>query len=369
MDQLSSYIIAAENPVGHKQRRPILKRKRAGEVLTREQVIAIKKGRKLLRKQMRAQGLKEKSDFELTASNMGLFFDKHRLWMWLRWFFKGRGLWMLLAALALLLGTLFLYSTISQLKGHFTINMSDGMFKEGFVLSETVDFEDPQTNLFCTPATDVPETSISYLPTDLDTVDGQHNANYFAYTFYCRNEGESASSYIWQMSLNSESRNLASAAWVMIFEDGKMTFYARPNEETGEPEALPAKDNNRFGYLGENISGLMEQCEYPKEQYEHIKSVGHDSYYRIVPVSFTDDRVVATGEEVGVEPGEVHKYTVVIWLEGDDPDCTDELIGGHVGMEFDFRLIGEEEDSTQNDEDTHQSGWDAFWDNLKFWEG
>lgn len=26
------------------------------------------------------------------------------------------------------------------------------------------------------------------------------------------------------------------------------------------------------------------------------------------------------------------KYTIVIWVEGDDPDCIDELIGGEIKM-------------------------------------
>jgi len=64
---------------------------------------------------------------------------------------------------------------------------------------------------------------------------------------------------------------------------------------------------------------------------------------------------------------DVHKYTVVIWLEGDDPDCTDELIGGHVGMDFYFELISEE-DNSEGGEGDFNAHWDAFWDNLKFWK-
>ena len=86
MEKLEVYLVAADNPVGKEQRR-IFKRKRSGEVLTREQVDAIKKGRKVLRKEMKAKGLKEKSEFELTASNLGLYLDKPRWWLWLLWFF------------------------------------------------------------------------------------------------------------------------------------------------------------------------------------------------------------------------------------------------------------------------------------------
>ena len=30
------------------------------------------------------------------------------------------------------------------------------------------------------------------------------------------------------------------------------------------------------------------------------------------------------------------KYTVVIWLDGDDPECVDKIIGGAVEFGFDF---------------------------------
>ncbi len=363
MDKLETYLLAAGDPVGKKQRRPILRRRRSGEELTREQVRAIKKGRKLLRKEMKAKGLKEKSDFELTASNLGLYFDKHRWLLWLQWFFHGKGLWALLGALALLLATLFLYSTVTQMRGHFTINMSDGLFREGFVLSETAGFENPTTHLFCTPAESVPCVSISHLPDYLDSIDGQHNAAYFAYTFYCRNEGDSTVDYEWQVNLNSESQNLSAACWVMIFEDGEMAFYARRNTETGEEEALPAFDDNSRGYLGQPLGQF---CKDPESQYQTIKEGNGYSYERVIPIPFVTDTIIAMGDQEDVAPQDVHKYTVVIWLEGDDPDCNDDLIGGHVGMDFFFQLVDEEEDSGQGKGDFN-AHWDAFWDNLKFW--
>jgi len=341
MERLEVYLMAADNPVGKKQLRPILKRKRSGEVLTREQVAAIKAGRKLLRKEMKAQGIKEKSDFELTATNMGLYFDKHRWWLWLLWFFHGKGLAALIGATALLITTLFIYSTVTQMQGHFTINMSDGLFREGFVLCETPDFVNATTHLFAAPAEGVPCVSISHLPDFLDQKDGQYNDTYFAYTWYMRNEGESVVDYNWQVSLNSESKNVSSASWVMIFEDGEMIFYARPNTDTGMPEALPAFDDDTRGYIGRP---LYDVSALPGNQYQLVKAMDQFSYYRVIPMPFLSDMLVAEGRQEQVAPMEVHKYTVVVWLEGDDPDCTDDLIGGHVGMEFMAQLESEAEE-------------------------
>ena len=37
-------------------------------------------------------------------------------------------------------------------------------------------------------------------------------------------------------------------------------------------------------------------------------------------------------QEKDFKPGDVHKYTVVIWIEGNDPQCDDDIIGGEVKM-------------------------------------
>ena len=38
----------------------------------------------------------------------------------------------------------------------------------------------------------------------------------------------------------------------------------------------------------------------------------------------------------GFEPGQIDKFTIVIYLEGDDPDCIDALIGGEMKMHMDI---------------------------------
>ncbi len=349
-----------------KQRRVFFKYRRAGVVLTQSEVDEIKAGRKQLRREMKETGSYSRKEFELTASSLGLYFDKNRLFGLLLWLLHGRALWALLGALLMLLLGLFLFSVVTQMRGHFTINMSEGLFKEGFVLSETKDFKNATTQLFCTPAENVPCISISHLPDDLDTIDGQHNANYFAYTFYCRNEGESTVGYEWQVNINSESQNMPAACWVMIFEDGKMRFYAKPNQVTGREEALPAFGDDTRGYIGRP----MEQfCKSPDLQYETIHQGDSYSYNRVIPIPFVTNTIVAEGQQNQVGPGDTHKYTVVIWLEGDDPECNDDLIGGHVGMEFYFEMVDEEdEDDTQNGMNDFKTRWKVFWENLKFWK-
>ena len=361
--RLQDYIKIAENPSGRKPEFWAgLAPKRGGQRLTMEQRDAIKRGRKELRKDLRKQGIKAKEDFELTASSLGLYFDKPRALLFLRGLFSGRGIWWLFGSLLALMGILFMYSVVTQMQGHFTINMSSSMFKEGFTLSESSMFENPTTHLFSKAAENVPCISISHIPEDIDQIDGSHNDVYFAYTFYIRNEGQSTVGYEWALSLNSESNNLASACWVMIFEDGKMMFYAQPNERGGV-EALPPYSDNTRGYL---TMPVQQYCKYNGVQFERIARSDLLDYYRVVPYSFETDTMVTRGSVQNVEPGDVHKYTIVIWLEGDDPDCTDELIGGHMGMDFGFVMDGESIEV--GNEGTTNNRWKTFWENLLYWE-
>lgn len=318
-----------------KKQRGLFKKRRGGVVLTKDEVKEIKEGRKKLRKEMRASGIKSKKEFELTASGLGLYFDKNRWLALLWWFLWKKGGWLLLALAGLLMLALYGMSYIAELRGHFTISMSDDLFREGFVLCETPDFEHPTAHLFCTPAENVPCLSIVDIPDHVDDLDGDHSENYFAYTYYLRNEGDSTVDYRWEIRLNAESKNLSQAAWVMIFEDGEMAFYARANAEGGQ-EALPATEDRDWAYIE---APFYDQAKYPEEQYEIIRQTDVLTYWRLKPLSFKSDEVVAEGWQMQVDPMEVHQYTVVVWLEGDDPDCTNDLIGGHLGLEVYMELM------------------------------
>lgn len=355
-------LAGAASTTESKQKR-IFKKTRAGEKLSQDEVKAIKQGRKKLRRELRSRGIKSRKEFELTAASLGLYFDKNKHFGLLLWFFHGRGLWALLGALAALLAVLFGLSMISDMQGHFTINISNDLFREGFLLSETVGFENPTTHLFTSPSENVPCISITDIDPNINNYDGRYSTeNYFAYTYYIRNEGESSVDYSWAMKLNSESQNLSSAVWVMIFEDDKMVFYAKPGED-GEAEALPTVGDDTRGYLERPLYNSASEAG---KQYQIITTTQSGvSYYRIVPHSFLDDTTVAEGYQTKVVPHETHKYTIVIWLEGDDPDCTNDLIGGHVGMEMQFTLVDEPEEEEKEETNFLVSAWKNFLGSFK----
>ena len=317
------------------RQRRLFKKRRGGEVLTESYVQEILEGRKQLRREMKEQGIYNKQDFEVTASSLGLYFDKTR-WLPLWWLWRRGALWALLGALALAMLALYGASLVTEMRGHFTINLTDDLISQGFELSNTADFANPSARLYGTPVEDAPCISIVDLPSGLDDIDGSHNGrNYFAHTFYLAKRGEGEADYAFTLSVNSESLNASEAIWVLLFEDGVPTVFAKANRQTGEAECLPAKDNDRVGYADLPLAqdGLQES------QYEVVRQTATRTYYRLIPRSFVKDKTVVTSSQEDVKQDEVHKYTVVLWLEGDDPDCTNDLIGGHIGMQMDFELL------------------------------
>ena len=54
---------------------------------------------------------------------------------------------------------------------------------------------------------------------------------------------------------------------------------------------------------------------------------------------FEASTVVMSTKTEDFEPGAKDKYTVVIWLEGNDPDCLDDIVGGTMKMGMDFKIV------------------------------
>ena len=54
---------------------------------------------------------------------------------------------------------------------------------------------------------------------------------------------------------------------------------------------------------------------------------------------FYSSTVAAIGRIDNFKPLDQTKYTIVIWIEGNDPDCIDELIGGTMKVDMSFNII------------------------------
>ena len=163
-------------------------------------------------------------------------------------------------------------------------------------LSETRDFKELSATIAAKEVPDITNISGADLPADLDSIDGQHNGkNYFAYTFYILNNGENTLSYEYQMVLSNVTNDVDKAIRIRLYVDGTPTTYARTRSDGTGPEPDTTE--------------------------------------------FRTTSVVMNDFKADFKPGNFTKFTVVIWIEGDDPDCTDELIGGDLKCEMKFSVI------------------------------
>ena len=134
------------------------------------------------------------------------------------------------------------------------------------------------------------DISVNWLPSDIDNEgDGSHNGrNYIAYTFYAENRGQDTINYWTAIEIDDVVRNVDEAIRIMVFKNGNKVIYAKNNRitEQPEPDTVPFHDEDTV---------MLELTE-------------------------------------NFEVGNIDKYTVVIWVEGDDPECKDDLIGGEIKM-------------------------------------
>ena len=174
---------------------------------------------------------------------------------------------------------------------NFTVTLDSEYGREsGLVIYESQENKYTRTYLKSKDIEFFTDISVNWLPENIDNEgDGSHNGrNYIAYTFYAENMGQDTINYWTTIKIDDVVKNVDEAIRVMVFKNGNKQIYAKNNRVTEQPEpnTVPFKDNETV---------MLEVTE-------------------------------------NFEVGDIDKYTVVIWVEGDDPECKDDLIGGEIKM-------------------------------------
>ena len=185
--------------------------------------------------------------------------------------------------------------------GSFTvsINKFDNV-KYALTLSETPDFADPISRLNSKASEEITNIDGDTLPRDLDMINGEHNGrNYVAYTFYCKNAGEKTVTYDYEVYIANMTQEIEDAVRVRLYVDGVAENFAKTRNDGGGPEP-----------------GTTE---------------------------FYTEKIITKKQISGFDPGEVTKFTVVIWLEGNDPECLDNILGGVFKIDMSLTIIGLED--------------------------
>ena len=181
--------------------------------------------------------------------------------------------------------------------GSFTVRINKyDMVKQGLSLSETPYFERSESRLSADMVYDMTNISGEDLPENIDMVNGCHNGdNYIAYTFYLSNSGDDTLSYRGELYIEDVTNSMDEAIRVAVYQNGVKTVYGKTKSDG---------------------SGKEADCD----------------------TSFLASTVVMRTDREGLAPRAKDKYTIVIWLEGNDPDCTDDLIGGSLKLGMHFAL-------------------------------
>ncbi len=181
-------------------------------------------------------------------------------------------------------------------KSGFTIQIGDSDEDRAMIsMSESADFSNPTVRLDAGGLKGLNNISVRDLPESFSSEGGSHNGdNYLAYTFYLKNSGGSVADIRYDLDIKSALNGAEDAIRVRVYSrNGREATYAKM-AKNGEPEV------NTTPFVAE-------------------------------------DKILSQVEK-DVQPGEIIKYTFVVWLEGDDPECLDNIKGGNVKMSLTFSV-------------------------------
>ena len=203
----------------------------------------------------------------------------------------------LLVMLAVIIALMFVVSALYNQSGSFTVTINKvEMTKYGLSLSESREMTHMTSQLNAKISESITNIAGEIIPDNVDEIDGAHNGiNYIAYTFYLQNGGEVEVPCEYAMNMSNITSGLDEAVRLRLYVNGEPTTYAKIKRDGSGPEP------------------------------------GTTPFY--------SSTVMAKGRIDNFAPGDVVKFTVVIWIEGTDPDCVDALIGGQLKAEMNIGIV------------------------------
>lgn len=249
--------------------------------------------------------------------------------------------WQGIAVIGTVLGIAYIMAAFYTQAGEFVIRI-DNPADASLKLCDTPDFEEPLVLLKGKSIPQADNISIFDLDPDLVFANGNNNgADYVAYTFYLKNVSMLETNYQYNLSIRSSSKGAEEAAWVLFYHNGEQKMYAKENKE-GRPECQFSEYEFPFTEDAKNKEVQLQQLSSSNRGYltqEVINAhdfTSIDSVYQLQTEPFATSKIICTDTREALQPGEIDKFTVVIWLEGEDPECIDDILGGHVELIMKF---------------------------------
>lgn len=195
-----------------------------------------------------------------------------------------------------ILTSIFLVLKFVYSNGKFTVTLDpQTQLKTGLVMYDDLVDKRSVRRLYADELEFMDNISIKWIDHDKESKHkgGPHNGeNFIAYTFYIENQGERTINYWYEVDIDDVIKNVDEAIRIEMILNDNRTVYGKLNADT-------------------------------KTEEEGTKK-------------FYSDDIALLEERKSMKPNVIDKFTIIIWLEGDDPDCLNNLIGGEIKMHMDI---------------------------------
>ena len=187
-------------------------------------------------------------------------------------------------------------------------------------LSETIEgFSNPSNHLYAPGIPEIDNVDGRTLPSNLTHLDGSNNGeNYFAYTFYLKNVGKTQTTVTLRMDIVYNVLNMADCMRIILYSANPYT-----EDMVRHIYAAPAKD------------GSQEYFHYALDPTGETQGIGIEEDG--LCESFASPDQVAELKYV-VKADDILKFTLIIYMEGGDNDCTNEVQFGGFGLSVVFTI-------------------------------
>lgn len=262
--------------------------------------------------------------------------------------FRVLAAWQTIVVLTAALVALYIFTAFYTGKGEFVIQVDRPMANEGFILSDDGDFSEWLVTLRADAVENATNINITDIPKDVMEINGKHNGrDYLAYTFYLKNKSGDTRDYEYRITIQNTYKGAEQATWLMVYHNGRQEIFAAPNKNGHEecqysrftfPFTQDAADKDyQLTTISDAKPGYITQDVISYHEFGSL-----DGIFELHTVPFESEEVICRRLRKEIGPDEVDKFTVVIWLEGEDPECVNEILGGYVEMNMKFRLADEE---------------------------
>lgn len=195
----------------------------------------------------------------------------------------------------------------------------DGDDGLGLALYNTDAMDKPFSRLSYPTLIDQKDVSLSWIPENIEEGLGdksdRNRSWYFAFSFLLRNESTVPVDISLEINANKVKQNVDSAVRLALYrsvigsdEPSVRRIFAKP-QESGENVGKPETTMDYNGNVLYETEPFLSPTKICSLRYDKLKI------------------------------GEVNKFTVLIWIEGYDPECKDELKGGTMSMDMSIKIV------------------------------